>query len=126
VYSASDQQHLNQLSISLIKNEKHLSTAHEVEALRSVLRYHDWRYYVLSEPLVTDRDYDTLFTRLKELEAVHPDLDHPDSPTQRVAKGLTEDFAQVAHLASMLSLENSYNAEDVIDFDRKVTRADRQ
>ena len=120
MYSASDQQHLNQLSISLIKNEKYLSAAHELDALRSVLRYHDWRYYVLSEPLVTDRDYDTLFTRLKELEAAHPELITPDSPTQRVAKGLTEDFAQVAHLASMLSLDNSYNAEDVIDFDRKV------
>jgi DNA ligase (NAD+) len=120
VYSASQQQHLNQLTTSLIKGEDHLSVSEEIDAIRSVIRYHDWRYYVLSEPVVTDKDYDTLFKRLKDLEAAHPDLITQDSPTQRVAKGLTEDFAQVAHLASMLSLENSYNAEDVADFDRKV------
>ncbi len=120
MYSPSEQQHLNHLTISLIKNEKHQSASHEITDISSVLRYHDWRYYVLSEPVITDRDYDTLFTRLKELEVSHPDLITSDSPTQRVAKGLTEDFAQVSHLASMLSLENSYNAEDIEDFDRKV------
>ncbi len=75
---------------------------------------------MLSEPIITDFDYDSLFKQLRELEAAHPDLVTSDSPTQRVAKGLTEDFAQVTHLVSMLSLDNSYNAADVIDFDRKV------
>jgi DNA ligase (NAD+) len=120
VYSSSEQQHLNQLTISLVKGEKPLQPSEEVSAIRSVIKYHDWRYYVLSEPVITDRDYDMLFKRLKELEDAHPDLLTPDSPTQRVAKGLTEDFSQVAHLASMLSLENSYNEEDIADFDRKV------
>lgn len=120
MYSASQQQHLNQLTISLIKGEKPLSASVEIDAIRTVIKYHDWRYYVLSEPVITDRDYDTLFKRLKDLETENQDLITQDSPTQRVAKGLTEDFAQVAHLASMLSLENSYNADDVADFDRKV------
>lgn len=120
MYSQSEQQHLNQLTEALVKGKGHESAAKKAEELRAVIKYHDWRYYVLSEPLVTDYDYDHLFKALRELEAAHPDLVTPDSPTQRVAKGLTEDFAQVAHLASMLSLENSYNAEDVLDFDRKV------
>lgn len=120
MYSQSEQQHLNQLTEALVKGKGHESAAKKAEELRSVIKYHDWRYYVLSEPLVTDYDYDHLFKALRELEAAHPDLITSDSPTQRVAKGLTEDFAQVAHLASMLSLENSYNAEDVLDFDRKV------
>jgi DNA ligase (NAD+) len=120
VYNNTDQQHLNLLTQALIKGDKQPHATDEIDSLKKVIRYHDWRYYVLSEPTITDHDYDLLFKKLKEFEAAHPDLITNDSPTQRVAKGLTEDFAQVAHLASMLSLENSYNADDVNDFDRKV------
>ena len=120
MYTASELQQLNQLSDSLIKKTGHHSTEDLIDSLRKVIKYHDWRYYVLSEPIITDFDYDHLFKALRELEAANPELITPDSPTQRVARGLTEEFTQVAHLASMLSLENSYNAEDVIDFDRKV------
>ena len=120
MYSTSEQQQLNHLSETLIKGQAHHSAADLIDALRRVIKYHDWRYYVLSEPLITDHDYDALFKQLRELEAAHPALVTSDSPTQRVSGVLTEDFAPVAHLASMLSLENSYNAEDVIDFDRKV------
>jgi DNA ligase (NAD+) len=120
VYSTSEQQHLNHLSASLIKDENPPSDAETIDALRQVIRYHDWRYYVLSDPLITDFDYDTLYKQLKSLEVTHPDLITADSPTSRVGSGLTEDFPPVAHLVSMLSLDNSYNAEDVLDFDRKV------
>ena len=120
MYTASEQHQLNLFSESLIKGEGHHSVAEKIDSLRKVIKYHDWRYYVLSEPIITDFDYDSLFKQLRELEAAHPDLVTSDSPTQRVAKGLTEDFAQVTHLVSMLSLDNSYNAADVIDFDRKV------
>ena len=120
MYSPSEQQHLHHLSDSLIKGDAHHSVAETIDFLRQVIKYHDWRYYVLSEPIVTDYDYDTMFKKLRELETAHPDLVTSDSPTQRVARGLTEDFVQVPHLVSMLSLDNSYNAEDVIDFDRKV------
>jgi DNA ligase (NAD+) len=120
VYTAFEQQQLNHLSESLIKGEGHHAAADKIESLRRVIKYHDWRYYVLSEPVITDFDYDSLFKQLRELEVAHPDLVTSDSPTQRVARGLTEDFAQVTHLVSMLSLDNSYNTADVIDFDRKV------
>jgi DNA ligase (NAD+) len=120
VYSTSEQQKLNHLSESLIKGKGQQSISEQADALRKVIRYHDWRYYVLSEPVITDFDYDSLFKELREIEAAHPDIVTPDSPTQRVAAGLTADFAQVAHLVSMLSLDNSYNEADIIDFDRKV------
>lgn len=88
--------------------------------MRKVINYHDWRYYVLSEPLILDVDYDGLFKALKQLESEHPELLTNDSPTQRVARALTNDFTQVAHLVGMLSLDNSYNEEDLTDFDTRV------
>jgi DNA ligase (NAD+) len=120
VYSATEQKHLNHLSESLVRGDVTLSPGDTIDTLRRVIKYHDWRYYVLSEPIATDYEYDTLFKKLNALEGTHPGMITTDSPTQRVAKGLTEDFAQVRHLVSMLSLDNSYNPEDVIDFDRKV------
>lgn len=95
-------------------------TAADIESLRNVLRFHEYRYYVLADPLISDFEYDTLYKTLEKLETENPDLIIPDSPTQRVAKGLTKDFPTVAHLVPMLSLDNSYNSEDLIDFDRKV------
>ena len=91
-----------------------------VNDLRDVIHFHDYRYYVLSEPLITDFEYDGLYKKLKKLEAEYPELITPDSPSQRVGKGLTKDFPQVPHLAPMLSLDNSYNEDDLFDFDRKV------
>jgi DNA ligase (NAD+) len=126
VYTPPEQQQLNHLTAGLVKKSISRPAIEEIGALRRVIRYHDWRYYVLSEPLIIDFDYDALFKRLAELEASHPELVTPDSPTQRVSKGLTEDFAPVAHLASMLSLENSYNAADILDFDRKVKELTQQ
>lgn len=95
-------------------------TAAEIDTLRNVLRFHEYRYYVMADPLVSDFEYDTLYKALEKLEETNPDLIVPDSPTQRVAKGLTKDFPTVAHLVPMLSLDNSYNPEDLFDFDRKV------
>lgn len=122
MYSKEQQQHLNELSRQLIKSESVLSDEEMISALRDIISYHDWRYYVLSEPVITDFDYDTLFKLLKELEAEHPELLTDDSPTQRVARGLTAEFKSVSHLVSMLSLDNSYNAEDLNDFDTSVKK----
>jgi len=100
-------------------------TSFEVEDLakiKQVLQYHDWRYYVQSEPLITDFDYDKLFQALKKIEFENPSLITPDSPTQRVAKTLTEDFSTVPHLVAMLSLENTYNIEEVTDFETSVLK----
>ena len=92
----------------------------DLELLRGVLRFHEYRYYVLNDPLLSDFEYDQLFKSLEKLERQHPLLVTPDSPTQRVAKDLTRDFPTVQHLVPMLSLDNSYNADDLIDFDRRV------
>ena len=116
MYSSEQQIALQQLTGTLLSS----FLPPTAEELRSVLRYHDWRYYVLSEPIITDTDYDFLFKALKTLEEKNPDLITPDSPTQRVAKGLTEDFQPVDHLVSMLSLENTYNIEEVATFENRV------
>jgi DNA ligase (NAD+) len=92
----------------------------DIEALRSVLRFHEYRYYVLADPLLADYEYDQLYKALERMEAENPDLVVPESPTQRVGRGLTKEFPTVAHLVPMLSLDNSYNAEDLLDFDRRA------
>ena len=99
------------------------NAAQFADALIDVLNFHDWRYYIKSQPIITDFEYDHLFKKLKELEESQLVAVRPDSPTQRVAHGLNEDFPTVKHLVPMMSLENSYNAEDLKDFDRKVREA---
>jgi DNA ligase (NAD+) len=91
-----------------------------VEQLRAVLRFHEYRYYVLNDPLLADYEYDQLYKALQRIEEKNPAIITADSPTQRVAKGLTKDFPTVQHLVPMLSLNNSYNADDLTDFDRKA------
>ncbi len=92
----------------------------QIDLLREILRFHEHRYYILHDPLISDFEYDQLYKELERLEKSHPEQVRPDSPTQRVARELTADFPTVRHLVPMLSLENSYNAEDLIDFDRKA------
>ena len=122
MYSEQQQQHLNQLTQQLVKHTGHLSEKEKIDSIKEVINYHDWRYYSLSNPVLLDVDYDKLFKELKDLEKAHPELVTPDSPTQRVARGLTEDFTQVSHLVSMLSLDNSYNEADVAAFDKSVKK----
>lgn len=85
-----------------------------------MLRFHEHRYYILNDPLLSDFEYDQLFKALEKIEKENPTLISPDSPTQRVAHELTREFPTVQHLVPMLSLDNSYNADDLLDFDRKV------
>lgn len=92
----------------------------ELEGLRAVLRFHEYRYYILNDPLVSDFEYDRLYKALEKLEGENPDSVTPDSPTQRVGKSLTKEFPTVQHLVPMLSLQNSYDNDDLIDFDRKA------
>jgi DNA ligase (NAD+) len=91
-----------------------------IDQLKAVLRFHEYRYYVQNDPLVSDFEYDQLYKALEKLEQERPDLITPNSPTQRIATVLTKSFNTVQHLVPMLSLENSYNAEDLIDWDRKA------
>lgn len=92
----------------------------DVEMLRNVLRFHEYRYYITNDPLIADAEFDQLYKALERIESIHPELITPDSPTQRVATTLTKEFPTVQHLVPMLSLENSYDAEDLVDWDRKA------
>jgi DNA ligase (NAD+) len=118
MYSNEQTKALQQSSKSLLKKGTGLKVD-DIEVLRNVLRFHEYRYYIMDEPLVADFEYDQLFKILEHLEVEHPELINASSPTQRVAKGLTKDFPTVSHLVPMLSLQNSYNAEDLLDWDRK-------
>src|SRR5688500_2938114 len=112
---------LQQHTEALLKTAKAEGiTPDEITTLREVLRFHEYRYYIQSDPLISDFEYDILYKSLEKLETENPDLITPDSPTQRVAKGLTKEFPTVQHLVPMLSLDNSYSSEDMIDFDRRA------
>lgn len=111
-------QHESERLLKAAANDLH--TLQEIESLRNVLRFHEYRYYILNDPLLADTEYDQLFSILEAAEKAHPNWISPDSPTQRVGKSLTGNFKTVAHLVPMLSLDNSYNSEDLKDFDRKV------
>jgi DNA ligase (NAD+) len=91
-----------------------------VERLRALVDHHNHRYYVLDDPEISDFEYDGLMQELLALEAAHPELRSPDSPTQRVGAAPLTAFATVRHPAPMLSLDNAFSAEDVAAFDRRV------
>jgi DNA ligase (NAD+) len=96
-----------------------------IEHLRSVIRQHDYRYYVLDRPSISDAEYDRLFGELVRLEAAHPDLVTPDSPTQRVAGAPLQAFPTIQHLAPMLSLESVADADAVTRFDARIRETAR-
>ncbi|MEW6509709.1 MAG: NAD-dependent DNA ligase LigA [Bacteroidota bacterium] len=91
-----------------------------IERLRKELHEHDYRYFVLAEPTISDEEYDRLMRELRELETRYPELRTPDSPTQRVGGEPTKEFATVLHSPPMLSLANTYSEEEIRDFDRRV------
>jgi len=94
----------------------------EVERLRAAIRRHDYLYYVLAEPQISDREYDRLLERLKKLEQQYPQLITPDSPTQRVSGEPIEGFEHVRHSTPMLSIDNTYSEEELRAFDERVRK----
>ncbi|MBK7884662.1 MAG: NAD-dependent DNA ligase LigA [Chitinophagaceae bacterium] len=94
--------------------------ANQIDLLREALRFHEYRYYVQADPLISDYEYDMLYKSLEKFEADNPASITIDSPTQRVGKGLIKDFPKKQHLVPMLSLQNSYSQEDLLDWDRKA------
>jgi len=92
----------------------------EMERLREEIRRHEYLYYVLDQPEITDAEYDELVRRLKKLEEAHPEWVTPDSPTQRVGGKPREGFVKVRHSSPMLSLDNALNEAELRDFDRRV------
>jgi DNA ligase (NAD+) len=92
----------------------------KIETLREKIRRHEYLYYVLDQPEISDGDFDKLMQQLKDLEAEHPSLVTPDSPTQRVGGKPREGFVKVAHSSPMLSLDNTYSEEELRDWERRV------
>jgi len=92
----------------------------ELETLRDEIRYHEHRYYVLDQPEISDAGFDKLMDKLKKLEAEHPELVTPDSPTQRVGGKPREGFVKVRHSSPMLSLDNTYSEEELRAWERRV------
>ena len=102
---------------------RHTAVAKRIEVLRDLIRHHDYRYYVLNQPEISDQEYDRLFRELKDLEGKHPDLLAPDSPTQRVGGQAAEGFSVVEHQAAMLSLDNAFRLEELYEFEERLKRA---
>ncbi|MCE5206251.1 MAG: NAD-dependent DNA ligase LigA [Porphyromonadaceae bacterium] len=94
----------------------------KIESLRQELHEHNYNYYVLSRPVISDREYDMLMKQLTELEAQHPQWSDPNSPTMRVGSDINKNFIQVKHRYPMLSLQNTYSEGEVADFYNRVKR----
>ncbi len=92
----------------------------KIEALRDKIRHHEYRYFVLDDPEISDAEFDQLTNQLKKLEAEHPELITPDSPTQRVGGKPREGIVKAAHSSPMLSLDNTYNVDDLRNWERRV------
>lgn len=118
MYTTEDQQRIFQQAKNLLQSPEP-DVAAAMQQLCEVLIYADWRYYVESDPVLADAEYDQLFRQLKQLESKHPELISEDSPTQRVAYGISERLPTVTHLVPMLSLDNTYNAEDLQDWAKR-------
>jgi len=98
------------------------NVAQEIEKLRDLIRYHDYKYYVEANPEISDLEYDRLMQRLRELEAAHPELITPDSPTQRIGDRPVEGLEQVRHRIPMLSIDNTYSPQEVRSFAQRVQK----
>lgn len=92
----------------------------QIERLRNELHRHNYNYYVLNAPEISDQEFDRMMRELQDLEAAHPEFDDPDSPTRRVGSDLNQEFVQVPHRYPMLSLSNTYNKQEVADFYERV------
>ena len=110
------------LSSNTIMGATGRDIATRIDALRAAIERHNYRYYVLDDPEVTDATYDGLLRELQELEAAHPELATPDSPTRRVGAAPAAAFSPVRHRVPMLSLQNAFTVEELAEFDQRVRR----
>ncbi len=99
-----------------------MTAAKEIEKLREEIRYHDRKYYTEAKPEISDRQYDRLIERLKELETAHPDLITPDSPTQRVGEQPVDELPHVEHRVPMLSIDNTYSIEELQQYGARIAK----
>ena len=127
MYSINQTQSLQSFTKQLLAMPLNANaTIEQVEQLKELLQFHEYRYYVLNEPFIADYEYDQLYQQLRNIEETHPNWITVDSPTQRVGNSLNQSFQTVPHLVPMLSLDNSYNATDLLDFDRKAKELSNQ
>lgn len=127
MYSINQTQSLQSFTKQLLAMPLNANaTIEQVEQLKELLQFHEYRYYVLNEPFIADYEYDQLYQQLRHIEEAHPNWITVDSPTQRVGNSLNQSFQTVPHLVPMLSLDNSYNATDLLDFDRKAKELSNQ
>jgi DNA ligase (NAD+) len=110
------------MPMSSMDNSNPEQLATEAESLREQINHHNYRYYVLDDPEITDAEYDRLMRRLEELEQAHPEICAPDSPTQRVGAAPNQEFGVVRHRRMMLSLGNAMSVEEMLEFDRRIKR----
>ncbi len=125
MYTQEQEQYYYDLSRKFLEEKelpKGAAAEEEMRELEDLLRYHEWRYYVKDDPVISDYEYDLLMKRLQALEEAWPEYASADSPTQRVSSDLTEGFPTVEHLFPLLSLANSYEAGDLREFDAQVKR----
>ena len=122
MYTNQEEKRLYELSRQLAGDDGSADAGAFINSLRDVIRYHEWKYYVQNDPVVSDFEYDQLYKQLEAAETKHPDLITADSPTQRVSSDLTSEFPTVAHIIPMLSLDNSYNIDDLRKFDQQVKK----
>lgn len=116
MYNKEQIQELQSVTKDFLQNPHHI----ELNALKLVLKFHEYQYYIAANPLISDYEYDNLYQELLQIESANPDCISADSPSQRVGNSLNQQFETIPHLVPMLSLENSYNADDLNDFDRKA------
>ena len=91
-------------------------------SIQKIIRSHDFQYYILDDPSISDHEYDELFRELKQIESEHPDWITPESPSQRVGIKPENDFATYQHFQQMLSLANAFNAEDLKNFHDRILK----
>ncbi len=121
-YDSEKARQLTALTLKYLSNSSELKPEQSVNELMEILHFHEYLYYVLNQPVISDYEYDLLYKRLQKLEIENPNLIIPDSPTQRISVDITGELDTVPHYSPMLSLENSYNKEDIIDFDKQVRK----
>ncbi len=117
-----DQRAFFERSQAYLRGEKPADVHRQLTELQELLVYHEHRYYVLNDPVISDFEYDTLYKMLEAIEEVHPEWISSDSPTRRVSADLSADFKTVEHLSPMLSLGNSYNPADLFEFDTQIKK----
>ena len=121
MYSKEEIRHFQEKSKELIAHDQDFTfLLQHIDLLKDIIRFHEHRYYVLNDPLLSDFEFDRLYKLLESTEKANPANVSADSPTQRVGPGFTKQFNTVQHLVPMLSLENSYDAADLLDWDRKA------